>query len=163
MFDYEKEVPNLELCKKLRKLGFPQGGIGWYWVKIKKGIGTYLAPDDCFLVHRGTGWQWWDNMTLVFGDIVTDDYYNIEDKIKAPTTGELGRWFPEEIYLNEYGRKGSIRFYKLKDGSFEYTIYDLVKDDDIKFFRDKSEANCRAKVLIWLVENGYINFNQGRK
>jgi len=32
MFKPEKEVPNLELCKRLEELGYPQEGGGWYWV-----------------------------------------------------------------------------------------------------------------------------------
>ena len=27
----EKEVPSLELCKRLKELGFSQKGEGWYW------------------------------------------------------------------------------------------------------------------------------------
>ena len=38
MFDPEKEVPSLELCKRLKKLGYPQDGGGWYWYETEKKI-----------------------------------------------------------------------------------------------------------------------------
>lgn len=34
MFNPELEVPSLGLCKKLKELGYPQEGGGWYWAKI---------------------------------------------------------------------------------------------------------------------------------
>jgi hypothetical protein len=34
MFTPEREVPDLELCKKLKKLGFPQCDNGFYWCKF---------------------------------------------------------------------------------------------------------------------------------
>jgi len=37
----EKEVPSLELCRRLKELGFPQesSDSGWYW-----GIRNYQSP-----------------------------------------------------------------------------------------------------------------------
>ena len=34
MFDIKSEVPSMELCKRLKELGFPQNGGGWYWIKL---------------------------------------------------------------------------------------------------------------------------------
>lgn len=39
-FDPKKEVPSLELCKKLKKLAFPQEGGGWYWEQVNE----YINP-----------------------------------------------------------------------------------------------------------------------
>ena len=35
MFGLAKEVPSLELCKRLKELGYPQENGEWYWVKRK--------------------------------------------------------------------------------------------------------------------------------
>jgi len=36
-FDLTKELPSLELCRRLKELGLPQGSAGWYWQKYEDG------------------------------------------------------------------------------------------------------------------------------
>ena len=50
MFDVKKEVPSLGLCRKLKELGYPQEGGGWYWVHAVVGYG---AKD----VLKSWGWE----------------------------------------------------------------------------------------------------------
>ena len=138
MFDIRKEVPSLELCKRLKELGYPQDWDGWRWEKLR-GKSEYEIG-------------YVENPLYKLNPFV-------DDFIKAPTVRELGEWLPDKIPLNEYGRKGVIRFYKEK-GKYIYTIYDLVKDDDIEFFSDEYEVNARTKLLIWLKENEYIEFRK---
>jgi len=76
MFKPEKEVPSLELCKKLKELGFPQGDGGFYWVH-------YLSN------------QW----SLGYYEFIEIDYCQWE-VIKAPTASELLKWLPEEITID---------------------------------------------------------------
>ena len=80
MFDPVKEVPNLELCKKLKELGFPQDNGIWYWKLRSFGI--------------------WD---LVF--YFCSDKQKIEKNlgvlVKAPTVCELGEWLPADIGLTK--------------------------------------------------------------
>jgi len=71
MFDITKEVPSLKLCKKLKKLGFPQEGEGWYYTKMMGDIDYRLQ-----LFLGGSPLQ----------------AQNVLDFIKAPTCRELAEW-----------------------------------------------------------------------
>jgi len=73
MFDIEKEVPSLELCKKLKELGYPQDSGGWYWRKIFKNPNSIQY-----------------NWKLVFEQ--ENNPVLVESDIKAPTCRELGEW-----------------------------------------------------------------------
>ena len=130
MVDYRKEVPSLELCKKLKELGYPQDGGGWYW-----------DTKDRILVFT------WEEEV-------------IDDLVKAPTVAEMGEWLPPVI--------------NLKEGDIYLEIYKLPKNLWILSycFEDsficpiavdgETEANARAKMLICLVENGYVSFESNR-
>ena len=72
MFDPEKEVPNLKLCKRLKELGYPQDGGGWYWWRTKGNKVSYLLK--------------------YFGEqIPTEIFYSVE-YVKAPTIPEMVGW-----------------------------------------------------------------------
>lgn len=71
MFDPEKEVPSLELCEKLKELGFPQNTGGWYWE-----IYESIAGKDVEVKY--------------FDYTPEDDLYFTY--VKAPTTRELEEW-----------------------------------------------------------------------
>jgi len=72
MFDLRKEVPSLELCKRLKELGYPQERAGWHWVLTKENDKE----------------QWALKYYCTYEDI---PYWAIH--IKAPTYRELGKWF----------------------------------------------------------------------
>jgi len=144
MFNPKLEVPSLELCKKLKKLGYPQEGGGWYWIK------TEDEEWNLFFIHQDyfskEGRAEICNGDWVAVEYLEEDttYYKVKEKIKAPTVRELGEQLPDGFH--EF--KLESEFY-IKD-KFDYTYV----------VSDKSEANARAKMLIWLVENGYINFKK---
>ena len=75
MFDPTKEVPNLELCRKLKELGYPQEGGGWYWIN-PDGKGYFLSYFE------------------------TSDYLSNMD-FKAPTCPEMEEWFPANFRLHK--------------------------------------------------------------
>jgi len=124
MFDPRKEVPSLELCKRLKELGFPQDSGGWYWVKF--------ADRD----------RW----RVMYDGII--DYEQVEEVIKAPTIRELGEWLPDEFVSGRI-----IEEYACFD------IKELESKDPFDIEAD-TEADARAKMLIWLVENKYVNFER---
>jgi len=136
MFNPEREVPNLELCKKLKELGFPQDGGGFYWV-IENINGKELPR----VVYESDI----DN-----GEFGTKFVVEI---IKAPTIRELGEWFPltDEVL--------SCRFID------EWLLYWEKRHNPNVFYNShgKIEAEARADLLVWLVENGYVNFKKGVK
>jgi len=128
----EKEVANLELSKRLKELGFPQNREGWYWIKTTYPVKWILA-----IMLDGI-WLSVKNYIIIKDEV-------IEEIVKAPTNSELGKWLPEGFH--EF--KLDNRFW-IKDKQ----DYDYLVNDDI-------EVNARAKMAIWLRENGYITFNQG--
>lgn len=65
----------------------------------------------------------------------------------AYTAGELGLILPDGHYSMKH--------------EHEFTVWDdaIASDAALRLVRatqSKSEADCRAKALIWLIENGYV-------
>jgi len=138
MFDPTKEVPNLELCRRLKELGFPQEEGGWYWINGKL----------VFLTKGKKGYLVWDPENV--------NYYlvdEIENFLKAPTCRELGEWLPTEIECD-----GKIFLYRqtLKRKEFPYWIWYGYRYEHLHSVEADTEPNARAKMLIWLAENGYV-------
>lgn len=147
MFDITKEVPDLELCKKLKECGYPQEGGGWYWVKWNESEPYVLGITfDRRNFYKQDGW-------------VTTFPQNSKFLVKAPTIRELGEWLPGHIK-----RLGDLIVEKRYDGSWivKYEEYDDMYEEKYNSMEeiDETEANARAKMLIWLVENGYLNFKE---
>ncbi len=137
----KKEVPSVELCKRLKELGFPQTPDGYYWAKYAPTIKYKLyfrTEKDFFYFYNGQFWT-----------ILTDPI----EIIKAPTNSELGELLP--FYLPELG---FLRIEKNEDGFHYY--YDAIALKGC-YFIEEIEANARAKTLIWLRKNGCTTFNQG--
>ena len=131
----EKEVANLELSKRLKELGFPQNREGWYWIENKA---TKKARIEF----------WNDKFEHYLKE--NKEYINL---YKAPTNSELGEWLL--FYLPELG---FLRIEKNEDGFHYY--YDGLNITEW-YAIEKIEVNARAKIVIWLRENGYITFYQG--
>lgn len=76
----EKQVPSLELCIKLKELGFPQHGEGFYWVGL---------PEDLILEENPQK-RW---VVVFLTEIQLMDYvYNREPFVKAPSIVELNEY-----------------------------------------------------------------------
>jgi hypothetical protein len=138
VFDPTKEVPSLELCKRLKELGFPQNSPGWYWRKVFKN-------------PNSANFEW----KLVLE--LDEDPVLVVSDIKAPTCRELGEWLPEYIK-----RLGDLIMEKRYNGGWivRYEEYDDIKDEkycSVERIAD-TEPNARAEMLIWLRENGYTKF-----
>jgi len=138
MFDISKEVPSLELCKRLKELGYPQEGGGWYWID-PDGEGYFLSYFE------------------------TSDYLSSMD-FKAPTCRELGEWLPRYIFIEDEKthdlreRKMYIMTIDRYEGNNWRIMYKGLFDilhPVIDIF-----SNIFAKMLIWLVENGYIKLKK---
>ncbi len=140
MFDPTKEVPSLELCRKFRELGFPQDGGGWYWIKYRR-----FDREITKLVYQ-------TQINLIPNSYGADIYYPngaghgslaITWYAKAPTVRELGEWLPDLIIFKHKGKEWWC---------IHHTI---TKESNIKAY---TEANARAKLLIWLAKNGHVKF-----
>jgi len=70
------------------------------------------------------------------------------------TVAELGEMLPASL---ECGCLGSLlEFCKEDDGSF---IYCYDENTDVSF-KGQKEANARAKLLIWLIENKHVDVEE---
>ena len=149
MFKPELEVPSLELCKKLKELGYPQNIGGWYWI-LPENKNEWLL---CYCIKYDKSedgiWSFW--------------YYDLDEKlkyvyvwksqerfIKAPTVRELGEFFPSEVTCFRDFKRGFL------------CEYENRRENVAQSFWEDTEANARAKMLIWLVENGYVRFENER-
>jgi len=113
----EQQVPSLELCKRLKELGYPQNSL-FYWV-IEE-----LHQEFAIVVYR-CGCE---------KGLITSKSYS------APTVAELGEMLPPKQ------PNFPIKFDKWRTimGNFEVISAD-------------TEADARAKVMIYLLENKLIN------
>lgn len=78
-------------------------------------------------------------------------YFNI-DGINTYTVAELGEMLPDSIYDEDlYTSKHRNNW------SVEYMNLPEDKPECLRSLSAKTEANARAKMLIWLIENKHIN------
>ena len=138
----EKEVPSLKLCKRLKKLGFPQEGKGEFW----EGFWWVRSFMQDWQVSYGIRAGWAKG--------------NEEKYIKAPTVRELGEWLPVEVEIE--GNCYHLKFSQSLDNDNYIYWYEDSNDNTLDNFYAiaDTEANARAKILIWLIENGYINLKE---
>lgn len=128
----EKYVCNKELSKKLEKLGVKQES-EFYWVEIK-----VINEIQC--------------------ELVTKKYFNAKGLFKrkyysAFTVGELGEMSPDTFDFDDDEYILTVKKYR-----GEYTIsYDYRDKVYLEAITDKSEANAKAKMLVYLVENKLID------
>ena len=78
--------------------------------------------------------------------------------LRAFSVAELGEMLPSIIKIDELGSY-ITHGYRSQTGC--YVLYmqhvcDPLDVYDDKFFQDPKEANARAKLLIWLIENNHI-------
>ena len=125
--DIENQVVSLELAKKMKELGFGQES-EWYWV---------INQDSAF-----TDWCLESQRYIKYYKKDNKEYY------PAYTVAELGEMLPkiiENLYKLEIWYRGN-------NCIVEYPANDYT---DCKLHRVEAdtEANARAKMLIWLKEN----------
>jgi len=145
LFDREKEVPSLKLCKKLEILGYPKKYGGWYWYNIRR-----LGVKDHYTLHLSHREPMYDPTE--------------EDMIKAPTLRELGEMLPPALKVDnkEYTYVQTL-VNESESEHYERVFmvgYKNPKGKDLHSVEDYTEPNARAKMLIWLIEEGYVNFNE---
>jgi len=161
MFNLLKEVPNLELCYKLKQLGYPQEKEGIYWVEAgtwgdpktwKLGFKNFfkhagLLEKECIQVTKGCG--------------CCADFETVEGEIiKAPTCHELSNWIPHKIET----KVGECYLHISKSYDVWWCGYESLKYETyLHLEKDNTLANTLAKILIWLVEEGYVKFKKKEK
>lgn len=136
----EWQVSNLELSKKLKKLGVKQESIHWW---VKRSDGFWALSHDV-----------WEKTPV-----------GMLDPISAFTVAELGEMLPAGQFWKDDANKLMVRIFKA-NGENKLWWCELVQADDIypapmakavHREAEHTEANARAKMLIYLIENKLIH------
>lgn len=150
----EDQVCGIEHAKRLKKLGVKQDSLFYY--SVDKESFEHLIIWN--LKHNQNANQG----NLYDCSIKYPEYYDI---YSAFTVGELGAMLPDCISAADlFNNKNTTlldlngHFIKSSKTDDEYKIYidNLTK---IVIFFSKNEANARAQMLIYLLENGLMKLN----
>lgn len=148
--DIEKQVCSLELAKKLKDLGVKQESV-WHWrgktPEAEAKWKEYCEAEDSTYVYEKIPPQLWQGKSPNFS--------SQEFSISAFTVAELGEMLPmgdfalngvvAEVVTSGSRRAGWFVFFQESE-SFE----------ELRHFLEPTEADARAKALIWLIENGHM-------
>lgn len=124
--ELQKQVCSLELAKKLKELGVKQESL-FYWVKENRLV---YKTQTGFYLENGAGFS-----NDLFNEL---EIYNAT--FSAFTVAELGEMLPSAMTLTRKTVENSWRYPSLNGDS----LY------------EKTEADARAKMLIYLIKNNFI-------
>lgn len=144
----EQQVASLELAKKLKHLGVEQKSLFW-WFRVHSDIWKLGTMAEMM------------NTAVDVGQSTTPQF----DDCGAFTVAELGELLPafnpdaspfQQLHIrknrNANGSEWSVVYCNQRLGTFSQFV----------FFAD-TEADARAKMLIYLIENGFIETEGGRE
>lgn len=132
----EQQVTSLEMSKKLKSLNVKQESVWWWRNDYANNPSKY--PDEWYLIP-------FTDYPLT-GARRAVSYEDGDYLLSAFTIAELGEMLPS-----------STQSYRKKDGSAACSTHKRMSlQKRTKTFFADTEANARAKALIWLIENDYI-------
>lgn len=138
----EQQVCSLELSKRLKELGFEQESL-FYWYGARKfnlimnsEIRDILWDERCF-----------ENLT---------ETAELKERFSAYTVAELGEMLPETIDQNDDDSPYFLNIHKEKDNDLWQIRYGNSEDEHCIYILEKTEADARAKMLIYLKENNLL-------
>lgn len=138
--DLEKQICGIELAKKLRELGVKQESIFWHWA-------TDVEED---------GLTWWTvsekepRRGKKVRELSTPRHYR--GKVSAFTIAELGEMLPGAFQSGKRPYEGASP----KEHLYECWPYEPVHGKNIPTQTALTEADARAKMLIYLIENKLV-------
>lgn len=137
--EIEKQVCSIEPAKVLKKLKVKQNSI-WYWIKFKEGwvLKSIKQVNKNLKAHRKMG----DNMFAINALL---EFWK-DDCVSAFTVAELGEILKSKSNHSYYAN--------LKN---EWECKEDITDGKEYIEFDKTEANARAKMLIYLIKNNKQN------
>jgi len=160
----EKYVVSLDLAKKLKEAGFPQGGGGFYWVKYRLEDIDTSPEDEHFadpLVNPDAPvFKKYSLLYLSVWDYKFRFPANIVDFVKAPLAEEiLG-----ELPVNIETRDNVIHLYYLtiergeddKGQPWIWVKYETPVGEEWIIEEDAKLSNALAHLWLWLKEHGYL-------
>ena len=136
----EDQVVSLELVKKMKELGFPQDTL-WYWVLCDWNVDYEIVPFESFMYLSSDKKEVYEDYGHETGS------YDIKEIYSAPTPAELGEALPEEMNCAKYNNKWIVYNFRNVNGV-------VMKAD--------TEADARAKMIIYLIENGLLKLKENK-
>lgn len=127
----ENQVCSLELAKKLKELGVKQDSI-------------FARTEDTGQVISGSCEEWMPNWVSAF------------------TVAELGEMLPDSIKKDNNPYWYEERKTQISGGEIYYVVYYKFNHQisgDIISFNGNSEADARARMLVYLLENNLTLIN----
>ncbi len=128
-----KQCVSLDLAKRLKELGVKQES-QFKWTNWHNGVLTFGKPAEDF---RG---EW---------HIVTTPCWNDETIVSAFTVAELGEMLPNQAKIHN-GEIGDLQISKAPKDRWEICY---MAEQDFRSEYADTEADARAKILIYLIEN----------
>lgn len=136
----EQQVTNLDLSKKLKELGVKQESL-FYWHEVSHGGVRHREPNSVSVDQN------FDQ------DYKSDTYTNMT--CSAFTVAELAEMLPVQM---TYGKdEPFLTCTKDLAGGWVICYADLKNGATGKVIHDKNEANARARMLIYLIENNLLS------
>ncbi len=138
----EDQCVSLELAKKMEELGFPQKSLFYWYENI-----VYFGETKLFV-------------KVSSGHSRSIHVCNLKSygAISAYSVAELGEMLPPHTDSGKDGQGYACYTVISEDGG--QTHWDTVLEEDENFVPQRiwasSESDARAKMLIWLKENGKI-------
>ncbi len=139
----EQQVCGLELSKKLKELGVKQESLFRWCLRVPSGT----TPDE----QRKDGINY----------LIANDERIAASKMYLPeyaafTAAELGEMLPTVIEQGVGGTDGLLRCSKLLQGAWSVVYEETNGDEYVPAVEADNEADARAKMLIYLIENKLI-------
>ena len=136
-----EQVVSLGVSKKLAEAGYPQEGVWWWAIQD----GNNRDRDE--LVFRKGGKL--SAMGL---------WSTVEDFFVAPTVVELGLVLPSKITIGVIAGKSQIHYLYTAKSDIDFTCFYAMYNGQTRIHSEDSntEADARAKLWLWLKENGYL-------
>ena len=133
----ENQVCSLELAKELKELGAEQDSLFYWWMDEIKIFKSFEFPPSGKEIHFTDG-TWTNSLTNVFSDY---------------TVAELGEMLPSNL---QYGSNFYLTFRKLACKKNMFTVGHMTDEDWKTHTEADTEADARAKMLIYLKTNNLI-------
>lgn len=127
----EQQVCSLELAKKLKELGVKQESVFWWRNDYPNNPGKY--PDTWYIIP--------DSEYPYTGPHRAVEYERGLHLLPAFTVAEFGEMLPDMFYGSSHDEQHIRKYVTAFDGHSE---------------SEASEADARAKMLIYLIENKLI-------
>lgn len=133
----EKQCCTLQQAKRLKELG----------VNVRCVFGYIEIPENGLSVH----WYWRDDKYALINANIVMYVGNGDQRWYAPTVAELGEMLPDDTRTYRYDDRWSA--YAPIEGILQL----------FTFAEDKTEAQCRAALLIHLIENNIVSVKEINK